>query len=59
MLFRNKCSPYEGRTLKGVVKETWVRGQKVYTRQAGFNEKMGPSGALLLEPRTTKMARKI
>ncbi|TID22182.1 allantoinase precursor [Venturia nashicola] len=58
MLFRNKCSPYEGRILKGVVKETWVRGQKVYTRQAGFDEKMGPSGSLLLEPRTTKTTMK-
>lgn len=51
MLFRNKCSPYEGKTMKGVVKETWVRGQKVYTKATGFNEKIGPSGSLLLEPR--------
>jgi len=57
MLFRNKCSPYEGKTLKGVVKETWVRGQKVYTREQGFNEKMGPSGSLLLEPRKMRKAQ--
>ncbi|KAF2436055.1 allantoinase [Tothia fuscella] len=51
MLFRNKCSPYEGKVMKGVVKETWVRGKRVYTRATGFNEKSGPSGSLLLEPR--------
>jgi allantoinase len=54
MLFRNKCSPYEGKTLKGVVKETWVRGKRVYTRELGFNEKIGPNGKLLLEPRKTR-----
>ena len=31
MLFRNKCSPYQGKTLKGVVKETWLRGVKVHS----------------------------
>ncbi|KAF2835662.1 allantoinase [Patellaria atrata CBS 101060] len=51
MLFRNKCSPYENKTLKGVVKETWVRGRKVFTRESGFGEKTGPTGKLLLEPR--------
>lgn len=51
MLFRNKCSPYEGKTMKGVVRETWVRGKKVYSKSAGFNEKFGPSGSCLLEPR--------
>lgn len=50
MLFRNKCSPYQGKTLKGVVSETWVRGQRVYSRATGF-EKKGPGGQLLLEPR--------
>ncbi|KAI9843570.1 MAG: hypothetical protein M1837_006246 [Sclerophora amabilis] len=54
MLFRNKCSPYEGRKLSGVVRETWVRGQKVFERQSGFDEKAGPAGRLLLERRTTK-----
>jgi allantoinase len=56
MLFRNKCSPYEGKIMKGVVKETWVRGKRVYTKTTGFNEKMGPSGSLLLEPRTMTKA---
>jgi len=51
MLFRNKVSPYENKTLKGVVKETWLRGQRVFTRKDGFTEKVGPSGKLLLEPR--------
>lgn len=51
MLFRNKCSPYENRTLKGVVRETWVRGRKVFDRAEGF-AKSGPEGRLLLEPRT-------
>lgn len=51
MLFRNKCSPYEGKVLKGVVRETWLRGRKVYGRESGFGEKGGPKGQLLLEPR--------
>jgi allantoinase len=54
MLFRNKCSPYEGKTLKGVVKETWLRGRRVHTREDGFREKAGPMGELLLEPRKMK-----
>lgn len=51
MLFRNKCSPYQGKTMKGVVKETWLRGRKIHTREEGFVEKVGPQGQLLLEPR--------
>lgn len=54
MLFRNKCSPYEGKVLKGVVKETWLRGQKVHTREGGFAEKSKPFGSLMLEPRMKK-----
>ena len=52
MLFRNKCSPYEGKLLKGVIKETWLRGSRVYSRDGGFAEGKGPAGELLLEPRT-------
>ncbi|KAI9837838.1 MAG: hypothetical protein M1819_006772 [Sarea resinae] len=52
MLFRNKCSPYESKTLRGIVTETWVRGCKVFARDEGFN-KAGPCGRLLLEPRKT------
>ncbi|MCJ1471383.1 hypothetical protein MMC13_000022 [Lambiella insularis] len=51
MLFRNKCSPYQGKVLKGVVKETWLRGRKVHSRDDGFDAKAGPTGMLLLEPR--------
>lgn len=50
MLFRNKCSPYQGREMKGMVKETWVRGQKIFVRGKGFVEKEA-GGKLLLEPR--------
>lgn len=51
MLFRNKCSPYQDKTLKGVVKETWLRGQRIFTRAEGFAERVGATGQLLLEPR--------
>ena len=51
MLFRNKCSPYQGKTLKGVVKETWLRGQKIHSTKHGFDAKRGPTGKLLLERR--------
>ncbi|CAA9959196.1 allantoinase protein [Pyrenophora teres f. maculata] len=51
MLFRNKVSPYENKTLKGVVRETWLRGQRVFERTGGFAEKVGPQGRLLLEAR--------
>ncbi|KAL1959819.1 hypothetical protein VTO42DRAFT_964 [Malbranchea cinnamomea] len=51
MLFRNKCSPYEGKTLKGVVRETWLRGHMVFSRKDGFVEGV-PAGKLLLDPRT-------
>ncbi|KAJ4375850.1 Allantoinase [Neocucurbitaria cava] len=51
MLFRNKVSPYENKTLKGVVRETWLRGQRVFSREDGFTDKTGPKGKLLLEPR--------
>ena len=47
--FRNKCSPYQGRKLKGQVKETWVRGVKVWDSKAGFGG--SPQGQLILEPR--------
>ena len=56
MLFRNKCSPYQGKTMKGVVQETWLRGRKIHSREQGFSEKVGPQGQLLLEPRETTHA---
>lgn len=52
MLFRNKCSPYQGKVLKGVVKETWLRGQRIHAREGGFGGKAVPVGELLLEPRS-------
>jgi allantoinase len=56
LLFRNKVSPYQGKTMRGVVKETWVRGMKVFERggnNGGFVGKGGiASGKLLLDKRT-------
>jgi len=59
MLFRNKCSPYQGKTMKGQVKETWLRGQRVFVRDGkngGFVGK-GCQGQLLLEPRLKELRR--
>jgi allantoinase len=50
MLFRNKCSPYQGRTLRGMVRETWLRGERIFSREDNFGSKL-PSGKLLLEKR--------
>ncbi|KAL4819325.1 hypothetical protein BDW67DRAFT_140794 [Aspergillus spinulosporus] len=50
MLFRNKCSPYQGRTMRGMVRETWLRGEKIFNRDDGFTVK-APPGSLLLEKR--------
>ena len=52
MLFRNKCSPYQGKVLKGIAKATWLRGRLVHARDGGFGEKAAPEGKLLLEPRS-------
>ncbi|KAL6721237.1 Allantoinase [Lecanora helva] len=51
VLFRNKITAYQGMRMRGCVRETWVRGMKVFERGAGF---VGgkPGGRLLLEPRT-------
>ena len=51
MLFKNRCSPYQGMKLKGVVKETWLRGVKIWDRKEGFGERVHPIGKLLLERR--------
>ena len=50
MLWRNKVSAYAGKRMRGCVKETWVRGRKVYERGRGFVESK-PGGKLLLEKR--------
>jgi allantoinase len=62
MLFRNKCSPYQGRTMTGMVKKTILRGQVIFDREAvteahgGFVRK-ACEGRLLLEPRKREQAR--
>lgn len=50
MLFRNKVTAYQGKEMKGCVKETWLRGRKIYERGSGFTDAK-PGGHLLLEPR--------
>lgn len=53
ILFRNKLSPYQGRVMNGVVRETWLRGQRIFVRDGvngGFISGQGV-GKLLLEPR--------
>lgn len=62
MLFRNKCSPYQGRTMSGMVKATIVRGNVVFNRDevasshGGFVRK-ACEGKLLLEPRRRLSSR--
>ncbi len=34
---RNKVTPYAGRSLRGVVEQTWVRGRRAYHHQEGFS----------------------
>ena len=51
MLFRNKCSPYEGRKMRGRVRETWVRGRRVWNLDEGFGKE--PVGRLIVEERTS------
>ncbi|KAL2441607.1 Allantoinase [Exophiala dermatitidis] len=59
MLFRNKCSPYQGKTMTGQVKETLLRGHKVFVRDGPNNGFVGKecSGQLLLEPRRKELKR--
>ena len=51
LLFKNRCSPYQGMMLKGMVRETWLRGIKIWDSQKGFGEGAVPAGKLLLERR--------
>lgn len=37
MHWKNKCSPWEGKTFQGRVKETWLRGRKVYEHGGSNN----------------------
>lgn len=59
MLFRNKCSPYQGKAMKGQVKVTILRGQQVFVREGPNNGFVGKecSGQLLLEPRRAELKR--
>ncbi|KIV96168.1 allantoinase [Exophiala mesophila] len=59
MLFRNKCSPYQGKTMKGQVQATILRGQDVFVRNGPNDGFVGKDcvGQLLLEPRTKELKR--
>ncbi|GAM90831.1 hypothetical protein ANO11243_088760 [Dothideomycetidae sp. 11243] len=50
--FKNKCSAYQGRKLSGRVVRTYLRGRQIFDLADGFDEEQGPTGELLLEPRT-------
>ncbi|KAF9531665.1 hypothetical protein CPB83DRAFT_848537 [Crepidotus variabilis] len=39
--YKNKISPYEGKRLSGRVEETYLRGNRIYSRSAGFESPMG------------------
>jgi allantoinase len=45
LFFRHKLSPYIGRTLQGQVKETWLRGQKIFDADGH----RAPTGQVLLK----------
>jgi allantoinase len=54
MRWRNRVSPWEGHTFRGRVRETWVRGRRVFRlggENAGF---VGgePVGRAIVEKRT-------
>jgi allantoinase len=59
MLFRNKCSPYQGKRMQGQVRETWLRGRRVFVKGAENGGFVGKacSGRLLLEPRVKELKR--
>ncbi|KAF9878813.1 allantoinase [Colletotrichum karsti] len=59
MFFRNEVSPFDGKTLKGTVEETWLRGKKIFDRKTGFDEEQGPVGRTILEPRRRKAVRMV
>lgn len=41
--FKNRISPYIGRELKGRVKETWLRGERVWSESDGWSPASGKS----------------
>ena len=53
MRWKNKCSPWEGREFTGRVRETWLRGKKIFelgVKNDGFLERM-PHGEPITEKR--------
>lgn len=51
MLFKNRCSAYQGLKLQGMVRETWLRGVMIWDHQNGFGDGAYPAGKLLLDRR--------
>lgn len=50
MHFQNKCSAYDERTLRGVVRETWLAGRRVYdVAEGGLLRTVAPTGKVLLD----------
>lgn len=47
-LFKNKCSPYAGKTMRGRVRQTWLRGRKVFDLEKEHGLIGEPAGRLLL-----------
>ena len=46
---KNRYTPLEGRTMRGRVRETWVRGRRVFERKADGTEVFfGPGGGALI-----------
>ena len=54
MRWKNRCSPWEGRGFQGRVRETWLRGRKVFELGAGKNGFVvdQPFGESITEKRT-------
>ena len=48
MRWKNSCSPWEGKKFRGKVKETWVRGQRVWDGEKVVGK---PIGEVILERR--------
>jgi allantoinase len=42
--YRHKISPYLGETLRGLVRSTWLRGHRVFTRSENADEFPAPPG---------------
>ena len=51
LLHRHPLTPYAGRTLTGVVHETWLRGRRAWSREAGLAP---PAGRFVARAVTTQ-----